>query len=581
MKYLLTGNEMAGADARTSDIIGIPSIVLMERAALAVAEEMTGRYQGRTRVTILAGPGNNGADGLAVGRLLIDRGYSVQFLLLTAKEPPQDSSAMTQRKILAAYGAAPEVFSKEALYSFSPQLVVDALFGTGLGRPLSGTAALIAETVNEYRAQTDCRVVAVDLPSGISSEDGSVMGCALRCDLTVTFAYYKRGHFLFPGSTYCGETVLCQIGIHDRSFTCEGGSLPEMYMPERSDAARLLAARDQGGNKGTFGKILIVAGSYAMCGAALLSAEACMRSGAGMVKVFTRQENRVIIQEKLPEAMLTVYEALPDDPSERDSAAQGLRESLMRDLAWADAVAIGPGIGRGEEAEILLETILTAAAGENGGAAPATSESAGTAPASPERGGAAPATPERDTPEGVKLRGLVIDADALRLIASDERLDALLRKRRREIICILTPHLAEFADLAHVPVREAARDRIPLMRSVTERYGCTVLGKDARTMIVSDGIREIAMITNGNSGMATAGSGDVLTGITAAMLFALPERERNGHNAAQLAALIHAEAGDRCKKSRGEQAMLAGDMIGALGEVFRAIPASASDPEER
>ena len=552
---------MAGADARTSDIIGIPSIVLMERAALAVAEEMTGRYQGRTRVTILAGPGNNGADGLAVGRLLIDRGYSVQFLLLTAKEPPQDSSAMTQRKILTAYGAAPEVFSKEALYSFSPQLVVDALFGTGLGRPLSGTAALIAETVNEYRAQTDCRVVAVDLPSGISSEDGSVMGCALRCDLTVTFAYYKRGHFLFPGSTYCGETVLCQIGIHDRSFTCEGGSLPEMYMPERSDAARLLAARDQGGNKGTFGKILIVAGSFAMCGAALLSAEACMRSGAGMVKVFTRQENRVIIQEKLPEAMLTVYEALPDDPSERDSAAQGLRESLMRDLAWADAVAIGPGIGRGEEAEILLETILTAAAGENGG----------TASASPEQAGK----------ESVRLRGLVIDADALRLIASGEKLDELLMNRRREILCILTPHLAEFADLTHVPVREAARDRIPLMRSVTERYGCTVLGKDARTMIVSDGIREIAMITNGNSGMATAGSGDVLTGITAAMLFALPERERNGHNAAQLAALIHAEAGDRCKKSRGEQAMLAGDMIGALGEVFRAIPASASDPEER
>ena len=551
---------MAGADARTSNIIGIPSIVLMERAALAVAEEMTGRYQGRTRVTILAGPGNNGADGLAVGRLLVDRGYSVQFLLLTAKEPPQDSSAMTQRRILAAYGITPEVFSEEALYSFSPQIVVDALFGTGLGRALSGTAALIAETVNEYRVQRDCRVVAVDLPSGISSEDGSVMGCAFRCDLTVTFAYYKRGHFLFPGSTYCGETVLRQIGIHDRSFTCEGGSLPEMYMPDRSDAARLLAARDQGGNKGTFGKILIVAGSFAMCGAALLSAEACMRSGAGMVKIFTRQENRVIIQEKLPEAMLTVYEALPHDPSERDRAAQRLRESLRKDLAWADAVAIGPGIGRGEEAEILLETILTAAAGENGG----------TASASPEQAGK----------ESVRLRGLVIDADALRLIASGEKLDELLMNRRREILCILTPHLAEFADLTHVPVREAARDRIPLMRSVTGRYGCTVLGKDARTMIVSHGVREIAMITNGNSGMATAGSGDVLTGITAAMLFALPERELSGHNAAQLAALIHAEAGDLCKKNKGEQAMLAGDMIGALGEVFRSISASASDIEE-
>ena len=129
-----------------------------------------------------------------------------------------------------------------------------------------------------------------------------------------------------------------------------------MYMLEREDAERLLTDRDPGGNKGTFGKILIVAGSFAMCGAALLSAEACMRSGAGMVKVFTRQENRVIIQEKLPEAMLTVYEALPDAPSEKERAANRLRESLMRDLAWADAVAVGPGIGRGEEAGILLET---------------------------------------------------------------------------------------------------------------------------------------------------------------------------------------------------------------------------------
>ena len=559
MKYLLTGNEMAGADARTSNIIGIPSIVLMERAALAVAEEITGRYQGRTKVTILAGPGNNGADGLAVGRLLIDRGYSVQFLLLTSKEPPQDSSAMTQRKILTAYGAVPEPFSEEALYSFSPQIIVDALFGTGLGRPLSGTAALIAGTVNEYRAQRDCRVVAVDLPSGISSEDGSVMGCAFRCDLTVTFAYYKRGHFLFPGSAYCGETVLCQIGIHDRSFSCEGGSLPEMYMPERSDAARLLAVRDQSGNKGTFGKILIVAGSFAMCGAALLSAEACMRSGAGMVKVFTRQENRVIIQEKLPEAMLTVYEALPDDPSEKERAAKRLRESLMRDLAWADAVAVGPGIGRGEEAGILLETILAACAGANGGTVPA--------------------APGQDGMESIRLRGLVIDADALRLVASDEKLDGLLVNRRREILCILTPHLSEFADLVHAAVREAAKDRIPLMRRAAQRYGCTVLGKDARTMIVSDGVRQIAMITNGNSGMATAGSGDVLTGITAAMLFALPEQERSGHSAAQLAAYIHAEAGDLCKEKRGEQAMLAGDMINALGDVFRKVSASASGNE--
>ena len=540
MKYVLTGNEMAGADRRTWETIGIPAIVLMERAALAVAQEVTERYPGLTKVTVLAGPGNNGADGLAVGRLLIDRGYSVQFLLLTAQEPPEGSSAMTQRKILEAYGSETEVFTREALYSFSPQIIIDALFGTGLGRPLSGRAAVIAETVNAYREETGCRVAAVDLPSGISSEDGSVMGCAVRCDLTVTFAYYKRGHFLYPGCSYCGDTVLRQIGIHDRSFTCEGGSLPEMYTLERGDAAQLLSVRNPGGNKGTFGKILIVAGSFAMCGAALLCAEACMRSGAGMVKIFTRQENRVIIQERLPEAMLTVYDALPQEPSEREAAAQRIRESLLKDLAWADAVAAGPGIGRGEEAELILKTILTAVSED----------------------------PEADPP---RLRGIVLDADALRILASDEKEDSLLRKRKKEVVCILTPHLAEFADLAHVPVKEAAKDRIPLMRKTAERYGCTIIGKDARTMILSDGIRQAAMITNGNSGMATAGSGDVLTGITAAMLFAAADNGRLGQNAAQLAAYVHAEAGDRLRDRVGEQAMLAGDMVGALGEVFTSL----------
>ena len=213
MKYLLTGTEMAEADRATSEIIGIPSIVLMERAALAVAQEITGRFPENTKVTIVSGPGNNGADGLAAGRLLTDRGYKVQFLLLSPKDPPENSSMMIQRRILDAYGEKPEVFEEEKMRVFAPAVIVDALFGTGLGRPLSGKAAEIAPAVNAYRDETGCTVVGLDLPSGISSEDGSVMGAAVRCDLTVTFAYYKRGHFLYPGCSYCGETVLHQIGI--------------------------------------------------------------------------------------------------------------------------------------------------------------------------------------------------------------------------------------------------------------------------------------------------------------------------------------------------------------------------------
>ena len=542
MEYLLTGSEMAGADRRTSEVIGIPSIVLMERAALHVAEEIVRRFPERRKITVLAGPGNNGADGLAAGRLLIDRGYTVQFLLLTAKEPPENSSAMTQRRILEAYGAEPEVFSEDSMMRFAPEIIIDALFGTGLGRPLTGDAEVIAQAVNRYRENEDTRVVGLDLPSGISSEDGSILGCAIKCDLTVTFAYYKRGHFFYPGCSYCGDTVLGQIGIHDRSFTCEGGELPEMYRLERKDAAELFMPRNPGGNKGTFGKILIIAGSFAMCGAALLCAEACMRSGAGMVKIFTREENRVIIQERLPEAMLTVYEALPENSEDRAAAAEEIRESLLADLKWADAVAAGPGIGRGEEASLILETLLEAASSHS-----------------------------ELISEGHRLKGMVLDADALRLLASSDKLDELLRERDRETICILTPHLAEFADLVHKSVREAAGNRIPLMRELAERYGCTVIGKDARTLIVSDGVVKICMITNGNSGMATAGSGDVLTGITAAMLFGVRQNDISGHDAARLAAFVHAEAGDLCKTRMGEQAMLAGDLITALETVSREL----------
>lgn len=544
MKYILTGNEMAEADRLTSEKIGIPSIVLMERAALSVADEIAQRYPARRRVTILAGPGNNGADGLAAGRILSDRGYEVQFLLLTGKEPPEGSSAKIQQTILRSCGLNMSEFAKEKLEAFSPGVIVDALFGTGLQRPLAGRAAQMAALTAQYCARTGCKVVGLDIPSGISSEDGSIMGCAFECDLTVTFAYYKRGHLMYPGCRFCGETVLREIGIHDRCFAFAREGRPEMFMYEPGDAAELVGGRDPGGNKGTFGKILIAAGSFSMCGAALLCAKACMRSGAGMVKIFTREENRTIIQQALPEAMLTTYEALPGVGTEEYTAARkALADSLIRDLEWADVVAAGPAIGLGREGECIVRTILEHAGEKN-----------------------ADAKGRRRA-----VSGIILDADALRLIASDSGLDLLLRERNPETACILTPHLAEFADLVHVSVSVAGERRIPLMRELASRYHCTVLGKDARTLIVTDGVRPICMIANGNSGMATAGSGDVLCGITGAMLAGQRNTEGSACRAAQTAALIHAMAGSRCKEKMGERAMLAGDILTAAGEVLKDI----------
>ena len=542
MKYILTGTEMAEADRLTSEKIGIPSIVLMERAALAVADEISERFGDAERITILAGPGNNGADGLAAGRLLTDRGYRVQFLLLTDKMPKADSSSMIQRRILEAYGADVRAFEDRALEEFGPDVIVDALFGTGLGRPLTEKAAHMAEFTGNYRDRTGCKVVGLDIPSGVSSDDGQILGAAFSCDLTVTFAYYKRGHFLFPGREYCGETVLREIGIRDLSFRFRESGLPEAFMYERCDLPELLGKRSGGGNKGTFGKILIAAGSFSMCGAALLCAEASMRSGAGMVKLFTREENRLIVQQALPEAMLTTYEAFSSEKEgEKKREREALRQSLIRDLDWADVVVAGPAIGLSEEGRCVVRTILEYGA-EDGSV-----------------------SRNRKRP----LSGMVLDADAVRLIAQDDELDLLLQKRAGDTACVLTPHLAEFADLVHVSVREAAGERIPLLRQAAERYKCTVLGKDAVTMIVSSGDRSVCMVTNGNSGMATAGSGDVLSGITGAMLASVPDRAGSGRKAAEAAAFVHAEAGRLCRERMGERAMLAGDILRAAGEVTR------------
>ena len=359
MEYILTGKEMAAADRYTSEVIGIPSLVLMERAALSVADEITqreGPSPGR-RITFVCGPGNNGADGIAAGRILTDRGFDVQFLLLSGKPPAEGSSMGRQLSILDAYGIRPEVFSASAAESFRPDVIVDAMFGTGLVRPLQGKAEEAVLFMEKCRAERGTVIAGLDIPSGVSADDGSILGCAPHCDYTVTFAFRKRGHLLFPGSEYCGETVLRQIGITERSLE----SIPALYVMNGSDVGAILPHRPDDGNKGTFGKVLLIAGSLNMCGAAVLAARAVMRSGAGMVRVFTCEENRVIVQSAFPEALLTTY-------TDAASAENALEEVL----SWADVAAAGPGRGRTETAKRILRTLLGAlrdGSGDQSGAA--------------------------------------------------------------------------------------------------------------------------------------------------------------------------------------------------------------------
>lgn len=546
MEYLLTAAEMAAADRTTSEKIGIPSIVLMERAALAVAKAVQEDFPDAsdTEILVIAGKGNNGADAFAAGRILLDAGYGVTFYGLddgrdqkvalsgeSTEDFRKESSMDIQRGILEAYGC-------RVLSGLSgnehPDAVIDGIFGTGLSRAVSGKAEEAIQTVNCLR-ERGARIYSVDIPSGVSATTGELLGAAVQADVTVTFSFYKRGHFLFPGSDLCGRLIREEIGITRRAYAETG--VPEIFTYRKEAPMSLLPKRRADGNKGTFGKILVIAGSRGVSGACTMSAQAALRMGAGMVRVFTHEDNRVILQETIPEAMCSTYSSLMKESSQnagRERTSSGddfaeldssVEQELLACLSWADAAVIGPGLGRSEGCRQLLSFVL-----KHADALP---------------------------------RGLVIDADAIRLLAEGDGLYGGLLSAGSRIPVILTPHPAECAALFHKTVPEVLANRFEWLPEFAERFHCTIAGKDARTLVASFGHTERYLNTSGNDGLATAGSGDVLTGIAAACLGLGME----GFAAAKAAVYIHGAAADALEEERSRRSIMATDLIRKLGEM--------------
>lgn len=538
MEYLVTAAEMASADRTTSEKIGIPSIVLMERAALAVAKAVQEDFPDAsgTEILVIAGKGNNGADALAAGRILLDAGYGVTFYSLDDGRDQKtdlsgESSLDIQRGILEAYGC--RVFFGLPRNE-QPDAVIDGIFGTGLSRAVSGKAEEAIRIVNCLR-ERGARIYSVDIPSGVSATTGERLGAAVQADVTVTFSFYKRGHFLFPGSDLCGRLIREEIGITKRAFAETG--VPEVFTYRKEAPMSLLPKRRADGNKGTFGKILVIAGSRGVSGACTMSAQAALRMGAGMVRVFTHEDNRVILQETIPEVMCSTYSSLTKDSSghagrERTSSGDtfaeldsSVEQELWACLSWADAAVIGPGLGRSEGCRQLLAFVL-----KHADALP---------------------------------RGLVIDADAIRLLAEGDGLYGELLSAGSRIPVILTPHPAECAALFHKTVSEVLANRFEWLPEFAERFHCTIAGKDARTLVASFGHTERYLNTSGNDGLATAGSGDVLTGIAAACLGLGME----GFAAAKAAVYIHGAAADALEEERSRRSIMATDLIRKLGEM--------------
>lgn len=509
MRYLVNGHEMKEIDRRTIEEFGIPSLVLMERAALAVAEEAEKILQEKNRsrrsavsVCAVCGLGNNGADGAAAARMLHLHGYHVSILL------PESTGHMTaemETQLAIAKNLGIPVFTVKDAAEETYDLILDAVFGIGLKRPVEG---IFAELIAKVNQQKDAFVISVDMPSGISSETGEVMGCAVEADRTVTFGELKLGHALFPGRAYSGELIVSDIG-----FVPEEKETAERHvMAHTKEDLTMIPKRMPYSHKGTYGKILVAAGAKNMAGAAYFSAKAAYRTGAGLVKVMTVEENRQIIQEKLPEAILTTY-----DPEQASQDTKEFKEYIRTQMEWADVIVLGPGIGTEEYSRILVETILE----------------------------------EAYVP-------IILDADGINLAARYP----YLKKYFTENI-ILTPHVAEFSRISEKSIEEIKENPVEAAREFFEKYGLTCILKDAATVTArKDG--KIFVNLSGSPAMAKGGSGDVLCGVIAGFLgLGMDECD-----AASLGVYVHGLAGEAAAEKYGVHSVLAGELADGIGEVI-------------
>ncbi|HHV13591.1 MAG TPA: NAD(P)H-hydrate dehydratase [Clostridiales bacterium] len=510
MRYAVNSEEMKKIDDYTIRTAGIPALELMERAAMEVVRVMKKRIDQPDRILAVCGAGNNGGDGVAAGRLLYLQGYHVAILFIGEENKASDSMKL-QLEMAKRIGIPME--NRDRLPEYN--IIIDALFGVGLSRPVSGEYEEIIKRINQGRHY----VYSVDLPSGISADNGQVMKLAVKADETVTFGHNKLGLVLYPGAEYAGKLTVADIGF-PQAATDQVEPGVRYYEPV--DLERL-PGRRRDGHKGSFGKVLIIAGSKGMGGAAYLSGKAAYRTGAGLVKLMTSEANRLILQTLLPEALFSSYDGEGADSEER-------QHKLLRELEWASAVVVGPGLGLTATAKELVETVINKA----------------TVP-------------------------VIIDADAINLLAGmlDHNQEAGIRDRWRKLASllkentILTPHLLELARLMGVSVAEISNNLVDTANQCSYNNKLIYAIKDARTFVVQEMKRYLNV--SGNNGMATGGSGDVLTGIIAALM----AQGMVEYEAACLGVYIHGLAGDAAAREKGVYSLMASDIIDSLGDVLK------------
>lgn len=508
MKEIVTCKRMKELDYAAIHEMGIPSCVLMERAALKTVEEMKKNFRQsyeKECVLVVCGSGNNGGDGIAIARILHLQGIRCEFYM-AGSETHMTEETRRQYRIASNYHVPVVHNPRWNEYT----TIVDAIFGVGLARPVEGKYRNLIGQMN----QTQAWKVAVDIPSGVDGDTGRELGIAFRADLTVTFAYRKRGLCFFPGRLYAGLAVVADIGIYgadqmeDRTWHLDQADL------------KLLPERIAYGNKGTFGKVLVVAGTEGMCGAAFLCASAALAGGAGMVKIQTVEANRVPLQILLPEAMVT---------------CEFTEEANRKSLDWCDVLVIGPGLGISGRSRERAEWFLKNAAADQ--------------------------------------KPVILDADGLNLLAMHPEWEACLSER-----VTVTPHLGEMSRLSGMSIDRIQCRMAETAAEYAARTGAVCVLKDACT-VVSDNEGRLYLGIAGNPGMATAGSGDVLSGVLAAVacMFLHVEGKTPGKGLqAALGVYLHALSGDMAAVETGTRGMTARDIIRMITKVLAEISKKGS-----
>ncbi len=505
-------DQMRSYDAVAMERHGVPGIVLMENAGSGASRVILPMI-GDGRATIVCGKGNNGGDGFVIARHLMGAKKRVRVILLGALSQ-LNGDALVNAQILLNMRAEIHELADEADTEKLPDLIshstviVDAIFGTGLERPVIGRYHAAIEAINAARAP----VVSVDLPSGLDADTGMPLGVCVRAARTVTFACLKRGLVMHPGCEIAGDITVVDIGA-------PGAIIDEVghdgLLLSEARVRSLLSPLPEDAHKGTFGHLLVIAGSPGRSGAAILASMAALRSGAGLVTLAVPGSMLSVMEScKPPEVMLEPLLPAPDAPFD-----EAITKRLSALLAGKTAVAFGPGCGLHASMRVVLEETLGRAE--------------------------APA---------------VVDADGLTLLAGLST--SVLSSRSHPTV--LTPHPGEMARLTAGTAAEVQHDRVGTARAQAALRGAHVVLKGARTVIVSpDG--SLSVNPTGNPGMATAGSGDVLTGMVGGLL----AQGMEASDAACAAVYLHGLAGDRAAEVTGQRALVAGDILEHLPDVMR------------